>query len=970
MNYIPLGIKTDYSLLNSLIKIDSLIEISQKYNFNALGILDNNLFGCVELFLKCQKNNIKPIIGLDIKYQEFNIYLYPTNYEGLLNLFLIHDLIFEKTITINDLTLYNQNLLLVLPFDSYNLYNEFKNIFAHIYLAYKNEQEKISALVISNNIVYLNETMFLNKEDKDLINYLKMIEKDKNIESYQMLNYANNYLIEPEKINEFDINTTILFSNLINLNWPTTKNVLPKYQSNVKDNYKFLSNLSIKGLNKRLNNQVPDKYKERLTYELNIINKMGFVDYFLIVYDYVLYAKKNNIFVGPGRGSAAGSLVSYSLGITNIDPIKYNLLFERFLNVDRVTMPDIDLDFEDSKRDDIKKYLINKYGSDKVASIITFSTLGSKQVLRDVINIFNYQDQNLNAFLKEINPNINLKKNYNTNLKLQKIIENNPKIKNIYFISMKLEGLKKLISTHAAGIVISNQNLNELIPMYKTTNTYLTGITMDYLEEMGLLKMDLLALNNLTIIHKCLDLLDNNFDLNKIPLDDIKTYDLFSKGETSYVFQFESEGMKNFLIKLKPTKFSDLYAAVALYRPGPMDNIDLFVERKNKTKKIDYLHPDLEEILKETYGIIIYQEQIIQILTKMAGFTLSESDLVRKSMSKKNFNDLILQKDKFIKGCLNNNYDLIISNKVFDLILKFAAYGFNKSHSVSYALISYQLAYLKTNYPKEFFTTLLNLSIGSSNKIKEYLASVIHAGIKINKFDLYKSKEIFYLENSIIYIPLTIIKGITILDYEKIQNILKEEIIDIFKFVNLWISNQLDKDKLTNIIKVGVLDHFGYNRQTLLINLENILNYTELLDNENPDLITKPLIEIVPEMANNELLKNEILLCGFYISNHPTNEHYKNNMVKVNMIKNYFDKFIEIVVIVNRIKTIKTKKNEDMAFITGSDETGDIEFILFPKNINLLKSINENKIIIISGKVTRKNDKYGIIINKIINTGE
>ncbi len=968
MVYVPLGIKTDYSLLKSVIKIDDLVSMAVKNNYNTIGILDNNLFSLAEFYFKCNKNNLKPIVGLEVKYNEYIIYLYPKDFRGLQNLFLLHDLIFDKEITKNDLSLYSDNIILVLPYNSYRLYSEFETIFTDIYLAYQNDQEKQNALIVNSNVVFLNQVLYFNFNDGDLINYLQMIELGENIDSYSLENYQNNKLIDNNDICEEDILSTVKFADLIDIKWFINKNNLPKYDCECKDNFEFLKSLSILGLKKRLNNEVSAVYQERLIKELDVVKKMDFVDYFLIVYDYVLFAKKNNILVGPGRGSAAGSLIAYSLGITNIDPIKYGLLFERFLNVERITMPDIDLDFADNKRDEVKDYIQNKYGIDNTASIITFSTLGSKQVLRDLGNVMLIDDDKLSILLKEINSKYNLKTNYDLNSKIKDLLKSEPKLKKLYGIALKLEGLKKLISTHAAGMVIASDPLNTLIPMYKSNETCLTGVTMDYLEDLGLLKMDLLALNNLTIIQNCLDLID--LDLNNISLDNQKTYELFASGNTSSIFQFESEGMKKFLRKLKPSVFSDLYAAVALFRPGPMANIDLFIDRKFGRKKIDYLDPSLESILKETYGVIVYQEQIIQILTLMAGYSLAESDVVRRSMSKKDFAKLESEKAKFIKGSVNNGYSEDLATKVFELILKFAAYGFNKSHSVSYALISYQLAYLKANYSLEFYANLLNMSMGSVSKIKNLIEETRVMKVNIKAFDLKHSQNKFIKIDNNIYLPLTLIKGINGFEYEKVKKVIDLESPDIFSFFNQAFENELSKDILINLIKMGLLSSYGYNRNTLINNFELLYNYAELAHNLDSSVVSKPLIEEVPEYEIGELLKTEIELCGFYISNHPTNQHFRKGMIKVNEATNSFDNFVDLVVIVERVKKIKTKKNEDMAFVTASDDTGVMEFILFPNRYNLIKNIEENKMIIISGKVTRKNNKYGIIINRIKNIGE
>lgn len=965
MNYVPLGIKTDYSLLQSLIKIDELINFSQKHNFAAIGILDNNLSGSGEFYFKCKKYNIKPIIGLEVKYADQDIYLYATNYLGYRSLIMIQELMQTKGLTKMDLELYALNIILVIPYHSNNLFNELNGLFSKTYLSYQNESEKKNAALLTSNYLYITPIKcFLNK-DSQYLNFLTMIERSQNINEFKLIN-NNNYFHLNDEVMEPDIKSTIEFSNLINIEMPNPIIHIPSYDTNQVEAKIFLRNISIKGLTKRLSGNISDDYKERLMSELKVIEDMGFIDYFLIVYDYVLYAKKNNIMVGPGRGSAAGSLVAYSLGIIDIDPIKYNLLFERFLNKERQTMPDIDVDFEDNKKDLIKEYIQNKYGKERVSAIITFSTLGTKQVLRDVLKALMIPEIDGNKILKEINASLSLEENYRQNKNIKNIIVESDDLNKAFKIAIKLEGIKKQISTHASGIVISNEPLNQLIPMYHHGDISLTGISMEFLENFGLLKMDLLALNNLSIMHNCLDLINENIKLSEIQLDDEKTFDLFRSGQTESVFQFESTGMKQFLLRLKPNGFSDLYAAVALFRPGPMDNLDLFIGRKNGKIKIDYLHADLESILKETYGVIVYQEQIIQILAKMAGYSLAESDIVRRSMSKKKFELLNQEKEKFINRTIANGYDKDIAAQIFDLILKFASYGFNKSHSVAYALISYQLAYLKANYPLEFMINLLNMVLGSVNKTKEYFILCNTFKIKILPCHLLYSIDKYTIEDNMIRVPLTIIKGINNNIFIKIKNVISKNVVDFFDFIRECQNETISLDIIISLIETGALDYLKLNRQTMLNNLNNALNYADLAaGNTNLSLISKPIMELSSEMLVGELLQKEIHHCGFYLSDHPAHQFYNPKMIKINQISDYFDKIIKVVILVDKIKSIKTKKNDDMAFITGSDETGSLEFLLFSNNYDLLNQLKENGIVIIDGKVTKKNDNYSIVINKI-----
>ncbi|MBD9074413.1 DNA polymerase III subunit alpha, partial [bacterium] len=461
---------------------------------------------------------------------------------------------------------------------------------------------------------------------------------------------------------------------------------------------------------------------------------MGFDDYFLIVYDYVLFAKKNDIMVGVGRGSAVGSLVSYSLGITDIDPMPYHLLFERFLNPDRVTMPDIDIDFEEKRREDVITYVKNRYGMDKVSHIITFGTLKSRLVIRSVGKALNINPSLIDSFTRLLDARLTLKENLQNQNLLQKTLENQS-LKELTKYALALEGLKKHISVHAAGVVISSEPLDNVIPVRYLNNERLTGFTMNYLEDLGLLKMDFLVITNLDIIKNVTNLIyeetKQKINLRNINLSDDNVLKCFREGDTLGVFQFDSEGMKNFLMQLKPTSFQDMINAIALYRPGPMDNIPKFIKRKEKKEAVTYPHPDLEPILKETYGIIVYQEQIMQILSLMGGFTYAEADTIRRAMSKKKKDKIEMFREKFIMGATTKGYDKALASEVYELISKFANYGFNKSHSVAYAYMGYLMAYLKCYYPLYFITSILNMSLDSTTKTQEYLALAKRYKIKV-----------------------------------------------------------------------------------------------------------------------------------------------------------------------------------------------------------------------------------------------
>ena len=750
-----LKVTTDYSLLKSMIKVEDLIKYCTDNNMPFCGICDTNLFGVMNFYNNCVSNNIKPIIGLDITYDDSSIYLYPKNYNGYQNLLKINTIIQQRKISSLDLELYNTNIILVIPFKSINLYNDLSKIFKIVYISYESEYEKNNAKLISENIIFLNDVRALSEAKTAYLNYLNMIDQNLNKNEYKMIDYKNNNV---KDISKEDIQVIENFVNLIDIKIPKNDNYIPKY-NDLEDSYTHLYNLTHKGLKKRLNDKVPDNYKERLEYELSVIRKMGFVDYFLIVYDYVLYAKKNNILVGAGRGSAAGSLVSYTLGITDVDPIKYNLLFERFLNPERVTMPDIDIDFENNKRHMVIDYVKNKYGHDNVAGIMTYGTLKSRLVLRLVMKCLDIDSNIIDKFISNIDSKLDLK----TNLKNKTILDyinKNMDIKKAYKISMELEHLKRNISSHAAGIVICSKPLDTIIPICINDNNIFTGVTMEYLEDLGILKMDFLAIKNLTTIANILDKIDKNLNLNSINLNDDKVLKLFHDGNTVGIFQFESEGMKNFLQKLKPTSFLDLVSAIALFRPGPMENIDSFIRRKYGREKIDYLHPDLESILKETYGIIVYQEQIMQILVCIAGYSFAEADNIRRAMSKKKKEIIDKEKDNFINKAVSKGYSKLLAHNIYNLILKFANYGFNKSHSVSYALIGYQMSYLKVYYPGYFYAELLNNVVGIDKKTKEYIDDAKKLDYEVLPVDINLSSEFYEVEDNKLRMPFGVIKNL------------------------------------------------------------------------------------------------------------------------------------------------------------------------------------------------------------------
>ena len=738
--------------------------------------------------------------------------------------------------------------------------------------------------------------------------------------------------------------------------------LLPRYSEDNSFNADlYLEQLCKKGLQKRFNNKVLIKYVNRLEEELSVIKKMGFSNYFLVVWDYVKYAKKNNILVGPGRGSAAGSLVSYSLGITEIDPIKNGLYFERFLNSERITMPDIDIDFESDRRDEVINYVVSKYGKKNVSGIITYGTLKTKMVLRDVARVFNIE-RKIDSFIKLFDSNLSL----DDNLKNRNIIDIYSKdtlISRVCLISKKLEGLKRHTSIHAAGIIISNKELDRYIPLSKSNDLNISGYTMNYIEELGLLKMDFLVLDNLVLISNLINEI-GSIKLNEIPLDDEETFNIFRNVKTDGIFQFESSGMKNVLRKYKVNSFNDLVSLLALFRPGPMDNIDSYIRRMNKKEKIDYIHEDLKDVLSETYGIIVYQEQIMKIANIMASFSLGEADILRRAMSKKNSILMEEQRKEFVRRSILNGYTEEIANKTFDYINKFASYGFNKAHSVSYSLISYQMAYLKAHYKNYYMKYLLTMVIGNDIKTKDYINECKLNNIEILKPDINKSYTEYVIENNKIRFPLSSIKNVgqisssTIIEERK-----KGEYLDFISFVSRVYNKGINKKIIISLIYAGCFDSFN-NRKTLIENLDSVLNYVELTNGLDSSLVEKPILEEYEEYSKEELTNQENESYGFYLSYHPVQSKRQNSMTTLN-IKDSFNKNIEIYLLVDKKREIITKKNEKMLFITGSDEYKSIELVLFPRVYENNYYINLKEVYKFSGIVEKRGSEYQINVRKI-----
>ena len=973
--YIPLFNKSNYSLLSSLLKIDDIISYAKESNISEIAIADTNMYGTMEFINKCKKENIKPIIGLHILLEEFSIVLYAKDYDGYKSLIKLSSIQNERKVTKEELSKYNKNVIAILPYESKETYKELTSVYEELYIGYRNKKEQTEVLLQTTNIVFFRESLYLTKNDESTLPYLYRIRDGKTI-SDDIIYDTENHELNIKNILDLTDNTGLLATHKIaescNLEFPPAKLLLPIYDC--EDPSKYLFELCKVGLTKRLNGNIPDKYKQRLSYELNIINEMGFPNYFLVVYDFIKFAKKNKILVGPGRGSAAGSLVAYSLGITDIDPLEYDLLFERFLNPARKTMPDIDTDFPDNRRGEVIDYVIEKYGKKRVCGIVTFGTMSAKQVLRDVARVLNIPIYKVDGLCKFI-PGITKEKLndfYNKNQAFKARIDSDTTLTTLYEIACKLEGYPRHTSSHAAGIVMSQVDLDEVIPLTTGDGMYLTSYTMEYLEDLGLLKMDFLGLKNLSTIDNIIsDIKEQTgevLDFNKIPLNDKETFKVFETANTSGIFQFESTGMRNFLRRLRPTTFEDICDAIAIFRPGAASNIDDYIKRRHGEEKIEYIDKELESISKNTYGLLIYQEQIMQLASIYADYTLGEADILRRAMSKKKLDLLKAEEEKFIEKSIKKGHSKEDAKKVYELVLNFAGFGFNKSHSVAYAIIAYKMAYLKTHYKTIFFANLLTNVIGSEAKTHEYIMEAKANKIEVEKPTISKSDSRYIVEDNKIIYPISNIKSIGTVVSDTIKKAkLQGPFIDIYDCISRLYIEGLGKKNLETLIMADVFKEFNYNRATLIYNLDSLFNYAELTKDIDPSLVMKPDIEIQNEYESSYLLEKEKEVFGFYLSSHPTTMYKKDNpyCIPLNTVEKNFGKQVDTLILVDKIKTINTKKGDKMAFITGSDETSTLEYTLFPKTYNNYPDIQRGDLLKIRGNVERRLDQIQVIVDKI-----
>ena len=933
MRYTPLHINTEYSFQNSTIKIDELIELAITNKVEALTITDRNvMFGVSEFIYKVKKNNIKPIIGLDLDVEDFRLILLAKNYDG-----------FQELNRLSSLKMKGKNILISDIIDT--------DLFVIDHPTHGHFKKYDKQLSFENYFIGTEKDGFANGVYLSEANYLK----PNDIQTLKLLAEMNGREFKGEKLNPLNFNPignktliqqAIKIADECNLIFPNDMTILPKYVKGKGESSKLLRKV-IQENAKAIISKAKDKdsYIERIRFEIKVIESLGFEDYFLIIWDLVKWAKNESISVGPGRGSAAGSLVSFVLGITEIDPIKYGLLFERFLNPERISMPDIDIDIQDNRRDEVIKYLFEKYGNSNVSLISTFSRLGAKSSLRDVARYMNIPVRDINTVAKLVPHDMSLKESYNSISKFRAVVDSSDEYTELFNLANSIEGLPRQHSTHAAGIVISDLPIETKAPTLDGPDGYnQIQFPMDYLEENKLLKIDLLGLRNLTIIKKIQSEIYENHNktvnLLKLPLNDPQTLSLLSNGDTNGIFQFESFGMKRTLKDVGVDDFNDIVAILSLFRPGPLENIPLYSERKRKNKINYSVSKEYDEITKETYGIIIYQEQIMQIAQKISGMSFGQADILRRAIGKKKEKLIISLKNDFINGSVKKGYEKKESIRIYGLIEKFANYGFNKSHAVAYSLLAYRMAFLKARFKFEFYTAILESSIHSQTTVAKYVKEAKMKGITIIAPSINKSwNKVKNVDNEII-LPLQLIKGLGDAAAKKIHTEKeKGEFKNFFSTVARLRFAGVGESTIQTLIDANAMSDFG-NTQSLSDTLPSALRYAKMIiyteDGEekmDETIISKPRM-IISEPNTSKEIFNEKKLFGFQLNSFVTSKFELKNKI-VNIKEN-----TKVIVLVERMRQTVTSSGITIMRINVSDSTGEIEITAFE---NVAKFIDRTK---------------------------
>lgn len=1052
--FVHLHVHTEYSLLDGAARIEELVAQAADYGMPALAITDHgNMYGAVDFYKAAKEAGIKPIIGSEVyvapesrfnqKHNQadspYHLVLLAENNQGYRNLLelvskgYLEGFYYKPRIDLELLREYNEGLICLSGClagrITRGLLNEqqqqvkemiktYQNIFGenNFYLELQDQglrKEKIvnHSLIklreeLNVPLVATNDVHYLNQEDAQAHDVLLCIQTGKKLATEDRMKFPNDefYLKSSQEMAEIfsevpqAVENTVEIAERCNVELDFDQTYLPYYDVPEEKNLSsYLRELCLKGVRQRYG-EVTAEVKERLDYELEIINEMGYPAYFLIVWDFIEYAKERGIMVGPGRGSAAGSLVSYVLGITDIDPLKHGLIFERFLNPQRVSMPDIDIDFCYQRRDEVIDYVTEKYGQDRVAQIITFGTMAARAVVRDVGRVLDLSYAQVDQIAKLVPFGSDLDEALESSSELKELYQQKEEVKELINYAQKLEGLPRHASTHAAGVVISKEELTEYTPLQQNKGEVTTQYPMGDLEAIGLLKMDFLGLRTLTVINNTLQIIERTqgieLNLDELPLDDDKTYQLLQTGNTEGLFQIESNLFQRLIADLKPTRFEDLIALLALGRPGPLGSgmVDDFIKRRHGEAEVEYPHPDLIDILEETYGVILYQEQVMRIANEIAGYSLGEADILRRGMGKKKPELLKKHRQKFIDGALDKGYSKELANELFDLMEYFGGYGFNKSHSAAYAFVSYRTAYLKTYYPVEFMAALLSSIMGNSDKVARYIEECNRMGIEVLPPDVNESEVRFTVVEDRIRFGLEAVKNVGQKAIEEIIRARQEEgdfesLADFCQKVSLGKVNQR---VIESLIKAGAFDSLGAYRSQMLTVIEDLYEQAHKIQKEkgngqqsfgdflNADEFGNVEVKL-PEMSeysHDQLLAMEREYLGLYISGHPIDKYQdllaENRFKSIVAIKDVADKKeVQFGGIINSLNQIVTKNGKDMAFLELEDRTGQLEVVVFPEQYNKFQELLiPNEFIMGQGRLDQNEEGTKLIAQSLQKTPE
>ncbi|MCR4615327.1 MAG: DNA polymerase III subunit alpha [Clostridiales bacterium] len=1069
MAFTHLHLHTEYSLLDGACRIDGLMGRLSELGQTSVAITDHGvMYGVIDFYRAAKKAGIKPIIGCEVyvaartRFDKDKLYdsershllLLCKNNEGYKNLIAMvseawtSGFYTKPRIDKELLQKYNKGLIACSACLAGEIprallredYEEAKKIAlwydkvfgrGNFYLEVQNhglaEQQRILPMLIRLSretgipLVATNDAHYIRKEDSKIQQVLLCIQTNHVLGEDNGMEFGTDefYVKSEEKMRELfpacpeAIDNTQVIAEQCNVEFEFGKTKLPHFEvPEGRDHFEWFSEQCYNGFKERYGEDPPEEYRKRLEYELNVINEMGYVDYFLIVHDFIAYAKSKGIPVGPGRGSGAGSIAAYCIGITGIDPMKYNLLFERFLNPERVSMPDFDVDFCYERRQEVIDYVIRKYGSDHVAQIVTFGTMAARAAIRDVGRALGMSYGAVDAVAKLI-PNelkITIDKALNMSSELRTQYETNENVRELIDTARKLEGMPRHASTHAAGVVITRDPVSDYVPLALNDESVVTQFTMTTLEELGLLKMDFLGLRTLTVIDYAVKMVQKNepgFSIDKIDLKDKDVFEMLSNGLTTGVFQYESAGMRSVLMGLSPESIEDMIAVISLYRPGPMDSIPRYIENRHHPERTKYDTPLLKDILDVTYGCMVYQEQVMQIFRKLAGYSYGRADIVRRAMSKKKHDVMEHEREIFINGYVNDQgvtecegavkrgVDAKTANKIFDDMSSFASYAFNKSHAAAYAYVAYQTAYLKCHYPCEFMAALLSSVLDRSNKVAEYIAECGRLGIALKPPHVNYSTDGFTVDKGQIYFGLLAVKNLGkgfIRSIENERN-LNGEFTSFYSFCKRMSGKDFNRRSVESLIKCGALDNLGNNRREMLNALPDVLAD---IDNENRRNVDGQIgffdlaggeekkeevyIKPMAEFPIKELLSMEKEVAGIYLSGHPVGEYsHLSEEMKCDRISDLLEasaetgsvykdnSSVKVLAIVTSIKKKILKNNTTMAFAAVEDIYGTIEMIMFPKVFDKYAyTVAEGDVVVIHGRLSIQEEKEPKLICEII----